>query len=448
MMGVVTGATRDLLGVSVVGLFLAAGCGSPPAGSPGADAATGRARLSLVIAYGQTAGFGPVPTNATAFRSCTLSNVGTGPTTLDAISIQGNPDFAVQSSDCVANPDAAFPAGASCSFTIGFSPSAETAETGTAVVTAANGDMPALTFMGSGAAPVPITEYLIPTANSGPGIIASGSDGALWFAEGQAHQIGRITTAGAFTEYPVPITNAAFLAVAPGPETDGGLWFVDTDNNQVVRIAVNGTFSAYPTPTLDDPRGIALGPDGAIWVSAYGGTVGRMTTAGVVTGTFAIPTLNAGAGSITAGPSQTLWFTEYDAGKIARVDLDGSITEFSIPAPPQGPIAITDGPDGELWFVDSGEIGASTSLGAIVLTPALNAGGAGSVIAAGPDGALWFTEPFGNRIGRVDTNGNVFELRLPTANAMPSGLAVGTDGALWFTENSANQIGRLVPGPR
>jgi virginiamycin B lyase len=182
-------------------------------------------------------------------------------------------------------------------------------------------------------------------------------------------------------------------------------------------------------------------------VTAYTGSVGRLTTAGAVTGTFPIPTLNAGAGAIAAGPaqSQSLWFTEYDAGAIARIDLSGTITEFKMSAPPQGPIAITAGPDGQLWFVDSAQIGAITSLGVVTLTPAPNAGGAGSVIATGLDGALWFTEPSGNRIGRVTTNGDVLEIPLPTASATPTGLAVGPDGAIWFTESSANQIGRLVP---
>lgn len=70
-------------------------------------------------------------------------------------------------------------------------------ETGTLVVAEGNGDMPSLTFMGSGAAPVPITEYPVPTANSQPCAIGAGSDGALWFAENTPPQIGRITAAGA-----------------------------------------------------------------------------------------------------------------------------------------------------------------------------------------------------------------------------------------------------------
>src|SRR5262245_6374312 len=49
-----------------------------------------------------------------------------------------------------------------------------------------------------------LTEYTIPTANSKPFGIALGSDGALWLGEGAGKNIGRITTDGKFTEYPMP----------------------------------------------------------------------------------------------------------------------------------------------------------------------------------------------------------------------------------------------------
>ena len=49
-----------------------------------------------------------------------------------------------------------------------------------------------------------VTEYPVPTAGSYPGSITAGPDGALWFTEGAGNKIGRITTAGVITEYPVP----------------------------------------------------------------------------------------------------------------------------------------------------------------------------------------------------------------------------------------------------
>src|SRR6266508_1365537 len=59
------------------------------------------------------------------------------------------------------------------------------------------------------------------TAGSGPIEIASGPDGNLWFTELDGNRIGRITTAGLITEFPVPDPP---IAIAAGP--DGNLWFV------------------------------------------------------------------------------------------------------------------------------------------------------------------------------------------------------------------------------
>jgi streptogramin lyase len=59
--------------------------------------------------------------------------------------------------------------------------------------------------------------YPVPTANSDPGAITVGSDGALWFAEGWC-AIGRSTTAGAFSSYPT--VDRSPNGITAGP--DGG----------------------------------------------------------------------------------------------------------------------------------------------------------------------------------------------------------------------------------
>src|ERR1035437_991317 len=63
---------------------------------------------------------------------------------------------------------------------------------------------------------ITVTEFPLPTSASGPNGIARGPDGALWFAEYAVHKIGRVTTSGSVTEYPVPV-------LFPG----GGPWCID-----------------------------------------------------------------------------------------------------------------------------------------------------------------------------------------------------------------------------
>ena len=88
----------------------------------------------------------------------------------------------------------------------------------------------ALVLLGAGLSGVvrgqTFTEFAIPTAGSGADSIAAGPDGSLWFTEQVANKIGRITTAGAITEFPIPTPfSGLYGGLAAGP--DGNLWFTE-----------------------------------------------------------------------------------------------------------------------------------------------------------------------------------------------------------------------------
>jgi len=68
-----------------------------------------------------------------------------------------------------------------------------------------------------------ITEYAVPTYESGPNGIASGTDGALWFTEYSGNTIGRITTSGAITEFPFPAAVVSPSRLQRGPTARCGL---------------------------------------------------------------------------------------------------------------------------------------------------------------------------------------------------------------------------------
>src|SRR5258706_2316371 len=78
------------------------------------------------------------------------------------------------------------------------------------------------------------TEF--PTAtDSRPSGITTGPDGALWFTEYGTGQIGRITTAGMITEFPIPTAIVENL-VTITQRQDAALWFIDTTDNQIDSI--------------------------------------------------------------------------------------------------------------------------------------------------------------------------------------------------------------------
>jgi virginiamycin B lyase len=81
---------------------------------------------------------------------------------------------------------------------------------------------------------------------------------------------------------------------------------------------------------------------------------------------------------------------------------------------------------------------------AIVEFPLPNPGVNPQGITFGPDGAYWFAEISGNRIGRIDTNGNIIEYGVPTPSSGPYDIVAGPDGTnLWFTEAATSKIGRI-----
>src|SRR5262249_27039557 len=75
-------------------------------------------------------------------------------------------------------------------------------------------------------APAAVREFPIPTFQSNATSIARGPDGNLWFTEGLTGAIGRITPAGAITEFTTGITAGAQPnEITAGP--DGNLWFTE-----------------------------------------------------------------------------------------------------------------------------------------------------------------------------------------------------------------------------
>jgi len=59
----------------------------------------------------------------------------------------------------------------------------------------------------------------------------------------------------------------------------------------------------------------------------------RMTTAGVITGEFPIPTPSANPFGITVGADGNLWFAELAGQKLGRITTACVITEFPLPSP-------------------------------------------------------------------------------------------------------------------
>ena len=256
-----------------------------------------------------------------------------------------------------------------------------------------------------------ISEFTVHSNSGGLSLdlrgLAPGPDGDLWFTTSgtPGGRIGKITTSGVITLYP-HVFPGQLYAITAGP--DGAMWFTETTptfHNTIGRITTSGDFSEYPLPDVGNlivASGIVAGPDGNIWFAQAGAQeIGSITPDGATI--TAYPTTGFFPAGITVGPDGALWFTEGGASRgLAQITTDGTVTQYDIPSLPANVVA---GPDGALWLTEGNKIARWIKTGRNPDVTEIDVPTPGSLpdgIAAGPDGNIWFTEQTGNKIGRVN----------------------------------------------
>jgi streptogramin lyase len=203
-------------------------------------------------------------------------------------------------------------------------------------------------------------ETVIPTPNSQPLGITAGPDGNLWFVESSGNKIGRIATDGTILgETFIPTTNSQPVGITTGP--DGNLWFTEfaTTANKIGRITPAGAITEFSIPTASSsPFNITTGPDGNLWFTEPNrGQIGRITVSGAIT-EFPIPTPSGQPHSIATGPDGNLWFTEIGSGRIGQITPAGFVAaEFILPTANSSPSGIAVGPHSSLVVAELGQAG-------------------------------------------------------------------------------------------
>ncbi len=104
-----------------------------------------------------------------------------------------------------------------------------------------------------------VTEFIGLNAEADVCSITAGPDGNVWFGDcGTPAAIGKITPAGAITEY---VVSWPPRSIAAGP--DGNVWF--TQEEDIGRITPSGALTMFSPPPLSFPASITAGPDGNLW---------------------------------------------------------------------------------------------------------------------------------------------------------------------------------------
>lgn len=327
---------------------------------------------------------------------------------------------------------------------------------------------------------VTFSVFNLATQSAGPNAITAGPDGNLWATEFFVGNIVKMSPSGTvLAEYHVPNT-VCLVNIINGP--DSALWFVDLCGNFIGRITTNGFISEYPVPKDrvlqpwkkqglgQAPASITIGPDGNLWVAEFGtDRIVQLHPDGTYGSDFMLPRHKhlpagdpdvSGPDYITTGADGNLWFTESRFGggplvgnRVTRMTVNGVFTEFPIPTADSRPHRIVSGPDNALWFTEenANQIGRTDVNGNMTEYAVPTASSIPDGITVGPDGALWFTEASGSApgLGRVDTSGNVSEFTSPSAPTDPQsigavGICLGPDNNIWFTEIAPNTVVKAV----
>ena len=309
--------------------------------------------------------------------------------------------------------------------------------------------------------PSPIWAFVSPTTIFEEHNPVLGGDGNIWFAGvGQLGnpRVGFVTAEGSSTSFSIPPKAGVISGLTFGP--DSNAWFTVVRYNpkpvfiDVGKISASGNFTEYPIPNRA-PDGIAVGPDGDLWVSCSNAEIDKVTTSGVVTRYDLHP--GSAPNGIVAGSDGAMWFSDTGANAIGRITLDGSVQDFPLPAGLIAPSDVLRARDGNVWFA---YIDQTTNIASIAkITPS------GSVTAypnpqpeleidgltVGPDGALWFGESMRLRfhnseeLGRI-TLGGVYSTQDRDIPLEPPFLdngisvALGSDHNVWVSESHENRF--------
>lgn len=272
--------------------------------------------------------------------------------------------------------------------------------------------------------------------------LALGSDGRMWFILPLAKAIAAADSSGDVEMYQNPENiDAEGERIAAGP--DRALWFtqvnphapVDSGPDMIGRITTKGVWSEFPIASWDAfPLGIVAGPDGAMWFAErHANAIGRITMAGKIA-EYPLPLAGSGPTEIVVGRDRKLWFTETDGDRIGCIDpATDRITDYAMPVAKSkpGPIA-ADRTGEDLGVVELAShrlvlfdivkhIFKNTSVKAPV------------ALTTGPDGAIWFIDSNGEvglQPGWSDRQPVLIEVATP--DALPTAIALGPRDELWF----------------
>ncbi|HEX6130653.1 MAG TPA: SMP-30/gluconolactonase/LRE family protein [Actinomycetota bacterium] len=197
-----------------------------------------------------------------------------------------------------------------------------------------------------------IEEIPLDDVAAGPAGVAVAADGSVWFAQDGGNAIGRRTPAGDLVDHDLPTAASRPTDVAVAP--DGTVWFSEAGANRIGRVAQDGSITEWDTPT-SRTGAIAVDTDGVVWFVELG-TQPYLTSFDPTTETFDQRALAGGSGpsGVAVAPDGSIWVTLRLADAVVRLDrATQAFTTVPLDADAR-PSAVAIASDGAAWISETG----------------------------------------------------------------------------------------------
>jgi len=301
----------------------------------------------------------------------------------------------------------------------------------------------------------------MPGSNRFPGSAKPERDGNIWIWEYRGHWLGKLNPkTGVISEYPIPnVDQASIHSVVVAP--DGMIWYseqatdsigkMDPATHQITRykeasrgtkhtLVVDSKGMVWGTGeplTRFDPEtgtfhdfaevptayGLALDKDENVWFSEFSkdGKIGKVDAKSGKVVKYQQPTPGSWPRRLKIDAQGNVWFSEYEAGKIARFDpRTETFKEYPLPGARPTPYALViDKTTGHLWF-SSMEMDTISELdpttGKITLYPFLFPENGMRDFFQDAEGRIWWGSQANNRVGYFYVAGSTASQRAALDN--------------------------------
>jgi len=298
-----------------------------------------------------------------------------------------------------------------------------------------------------------ISTFPIPTAGAEPYEIAVAADGSVWFTEERTDKLGQLVasiapgtgppvTTTTIREYPLP-RGARPRGITAGPE--GTIWFTEYGAGKIGRITPAGAITEFALAPGSGPEDITFSSDGLWFTESAADRIGRIRTDGTMT------EIQVPAGSLPSGIAAglaSIWFTMPGRSRVGTIGLLGAVTEIADPLPAR--LERIAGSAGRPTTVTHSAARDGTDLAGEAAPDgihgiALGAGQGDYFEVATYSMTSWIAATSANQLVRLE-NGVITRFDLPIPSGRPHGIAVNQNGVVWFTLPGANAIGKLEFG--